>query len=169
MKSAGNAINGPRSKESGITLVETLIAMLILLFGLLAMAHVLSFGTIASKTLGRDSTKSTAYAHDKMEELLTLEFGDTTTDVTVNAPFPATGVGLTAGGSVPPSTPADGYVDYLDINGARTTSSEGAYTRQWQIINDATGLKRIIVVVTSTKSFRYGVSPSAVLVTFKTS
>ncbi len=161
--------NTRRLDQSGVTLVETLIAMLILLFGLLAMAHVLSFGTIASKTLGRDSTKTTAYAHDKMEELLNLAFGDTTTNVTVNAPFPANGIGLTAGGGITPGTPVTGYADYLDANGSRTTSGAAAYVRQWQIINDATGLKRIIVVVTSTKSFQYGATPSAVLVTFKTS
>ncbi len=169
MKSTRDFVNGLRSDESGITLVETLIATLILLFGLLAMAHLMSFGTIASKTLGRDATKSTAYAHDKMEELIGLDFADTTTNVTVNAPFTSDGVGLTAGGSIPPTAPASGYADYLDTDGARTTSSNAAYVRQWQIINDATGLKRIIVAVTSTRSLSYGAAPSAVLVTFKTS
>lgn len=155
--------------ESGITLVETLIAMLILLFGLLAMAHMLSFGTVASKTHGRDATKAAAYAHDKMEELLGLDFADTTTNVTVNPPFPSTGVGLTAGGSVPPTSATAGYVDYLDTDGARTSSGSAAYVRQWQIINDGASLKRIIVAVTSMRSFNYGATPAAVLVTYKTS
>ncbi len=161
--------NRRKSDESGVTLVETLLSMLILLFGLLAMAHVLSFGTIASKSLGRDATRAAAYAHDKMEELLGLEFTDTTTNVTVNAPFTSDGVGLTAGGSTPPTAAVDGYVDYLDTDGVRTTSGAAAYIRQWQIIDDSTSLKRIIVTVTSAKSFRYATAPSSVLVTYKAS
>jgi Tfp pilus assembly protein PilV len=153
--------------NSGMTLVETLIAILILMFGLLAMAHVLTFGTVASKTHGRDATKATAYAHDKMEELLGLQFNDTTTNVTVTPPFPSNGVGLTAGGSIPPTAATAGYVDYLDTNGARTTAALALYTRQWQIINDSTTLKRVIVSAVSNKSFKMGTSPTTVLVTYK--
>lgn len=154
--------------ESGMTLVECMIALLILLFGLLALAQVLAFSVVASKTYGRDATKATASAHDKMEELTTLKFTDTTTNVTVAPPFPANGVGLTAGGSIPPAAPVAGYVDYLDATGARTTAASAAYTRQWQIINDASNLKRIIVAVTSNKSFNYGIAPNTTVVTYKT-
>jgi Tfp pilus assembly protein PilV len=158
----------PVSDESGITLVETLIALLILLVGLLSMAQVLAFTVVASKTYGRDATKSTASAHDKMEELTSLKFNDTTTNVTVAAPFPSGGYGLTAGGSVPPTAPVTGYADYLDFAGARTTAANAAYTRQWQIINDSANVKRIIVSVTSNKSFHYGSAPSTTVVTEKT-
>ncbi len=156
------------SNESGMTLVECMIAMLVLLFGLLAMAQVLAFSVVASKTYGRDATKATAYAHDKMEELTNLNFSDTTTHATVSPPFPVTGVGLTAGGSIPPSTPVTGYVDYLDAAGVRTTAEGAAFTRQWQIINDSTHLKRIIVSVTSNRSFRNGTAPATTAVTYKT-
>jgi len=153
--------------ESGLTLVETLIALLILMAGLLVMAQTLTFTLAASKTHGRDAAKATASAHDKMEELTNLEFTDTTTNLMVTPPYTSNGVGLTAGGSIPPSTPVAGYVDYLDTSGARTTSGNAAYTRQWQIIDDAsfTDLKRIIVTVTSNRSFRVGTSPSTTLVT----
>jgi prepilin-type N-terminal cleavage/methylation domain-containing protein len=157
-----------KSDESGMTLIETLIALMILLVGLLSMAQVLAFSIIASKTYGRDMTKTTASAHDKMEELKGLRFADTATNVTVNPPYPANGVGLTAGGSIPPAAPAAGYVDYLNFTGARTTAAEAAYTRQWQIVNESATLKRIAVVVTSNKSFRYGAAPSTAVVTQKT-
>lgn len=156
------------SDDSGMTLVEALIAMLILLFGLLAMAQVLAFSIVASKTFGRDATKATAYAHDKMEELTGLNFADTTTNVTVTAPFPSNGAGLSGGGSIPPNAPTANYVDYLDANGVRTTAGASVYTRQWQIVNDAANLKRIIVVVTSKKSFKYGTAPTTTAVTYKT-
>jgi Tfp pilus assembly protein PilV len=154
--------------ERGMTLVESTMAILILLVGMLAMAQVLAFSVVASKTYGRDSGKVTAAAHDKMEELSGLQFSDTTTNVTVAPPYPANGTGLTAGGSVYPASATTGYVDYIDLTGGRTSSSAAAYTRQWQIINDSTNQKRIIVSVASNKSFRYGVAPSTTLVTQKT-
>lgn len=156
------------SEERGMTLVETMIALLILLSGLMAMAQVLAFSVVASKTFGRDSTRATAFARDKMEELDSLSFADVHANVTVNPPYPTDGVGLTAGGSIPPTSPAAGYCDYLDSAGARTTSAAALYTRQWQIMADGTNVKKIIVAVTSNKSFRYGTAPSTVLVTQKT-
>ncbi len=156
------------SCESGMTLVETMIALLILAFGLLAMTQALVFSVAISKTYGRDATKATASANDKMQELTSLQFTDTTTNITVTAPFPANGVGLLAGGSIPPAGTANGYVDYLDFSGTRTTQAAAAYTRQWQIIDDGANIKRIIVVVTSNRSFKNGVAPSTTLVTCKT-
>lgn len=154
--------------ESGITLVESMIAMLIMLAGLLGMAQVITFCAVAGKTYGRDATKATAAAHDKMEELTGLGFSDTTSNVTVDAPFPANGTGLTAGGSIAPSAPVQGYADYLDFTGSRTTAASAAYTRQWQIIDNSSSLKTIMVSVTSNKSFDFGEAPSTVLVTQKT-
>ncbi len=155
-------------EEAGISLVESLIAMVILLFGLLAMAQVLAFCVVGSKTFGRDSGKTTASAHDKMEELSGLSFTDTTTNVTVAPPYPATGTGLTQGGSVYPSSVVTGYADYLNGSGARTTASGALYRRQWQVINSSATSKTIIVSVTSTKSFKNGTAPTTVLVTQKT-
>jgi type II secretory pathway pseudopilin PulG len=168
MKQGERSMNGHLKDECGMTLVESLMAIVILLVGLLGMAQVLAFSVVASKTHGRDSGKATIAARDKMEELSGLQFSDTTTNVTVNAPFPANGVGLTAGGSIYPANPAAGYSDYLNFTGGRTSSGSPAYTRQWQIINDSANVKRIIVSVTSNRSFRYGTAPSTVIVTEKT-
>jgi Tfp pilus assembly protein PilV len=154
--------------ENGMTLVESMMAILILLFGLLSMAQVLAFCVMGSKTYGRDTGKTTASAHDKMEELAGLQFGDTTTNVTVAPPYPSSGVGLTAGGSIYPASPVDGYADYLDSAGSRTTGSSALYTRQWQIVNESASSKRIVVSVVSTRSFRNGAAPSTTLVTQKT-
>jgi type II secretory pathway pseudopilin PulG len=153
--------------QSGMTMVESMIAILILLSGLLFIAQVMVVSVMASKTLGRDAGKTTAAAHDKMEELMGLPFTDTSTNVTVAAPFSSDGVGLTAGGSNHPDTPITGYVDYLDHAGVRTTADDAAYTRQWRIINDSSSLKRIVVSVRSNESFQYGTAPSTVLVTQK--
>lgn len=155
------------SKEEGMSLIETMIALMILLFGLLSMAQVLAFSIMASKTYGRDATKTTASAHDKIEELMSLRFSDATSNLTVNPPYTADGHGLTAGGALPPAAPAAGYADYLDFSGARTVAANAAYTRQWSIVDESNTLKRISVVVTSDKSFRNGTAPATTLVTEK--
>jgi Tfp pilus assembly protein PilV len=161
-------MKSPLKDESGMTLVESMMAMLILLVGLLGLAQVLTFGVIASKAYGRDAGQATAAARDKMEELVGLQFADTTTNLTTNPPFSSGGVGLTAGGSIYPANPVDGYSDQLDSSGNRTTSASAVeYTRQWRIVNDSATLKTISVSVRSTKSFNYGVAPSTTLVTHK--
>jgi prepilin-type N-terminal cleavage/methylation domain-containing protein len=162
-------MSGNLKDEKGMTLVEVMIAILILLSGLLVMAQVMAFSVIASKTMGRDAGKTTAAARDKMEELMGLSFSDVTTNVTVAAPFPATGLGLTAGGSVYPADPVDGYVDYINQSGVRGTAASAGYTRQWQIVNTSAALKTLIVSVRSTKSFRFGIAPSTTLITQKAS
>jgi prepilin-type N-terminal cleavage/methylation domain-containing protein len=162
-------MHGNLKDEKGMTLVEVMIAILILLSGLLVMAQVMAFSVIASKTTGRDAGKTTAAARDKMEELMGLPFADTTTNVTVAAPFPATGVGLTAGGSVYPADPVNGYSDYVNPGGVRMASTSADCTRQWQIINTSATLKTIIVSVRSNKSFKFGSAPSTTLITQKAS
>jgi hypothetical protein len=85
--------------------------------------------------------RTTEYAQDKLEQLMALSFGDTTSDTRV---FPATtagGTGLTApGGSADTAAPANGFVDYLDINGNVLASGGGPpanwyYMRVWQVEN----------------------------------
>jgi type II secretory pathway pseudopilin PulG len=156
--------------ESGMTLIESMFAILILLVGLLGMAQVLTFSVMASKAHGRDAGKTTACARDKMEELVGLEFTDTTTNVTVTPPFTADGMGLSAGGSIYPEDPVDGYSDSLNETGTRTDEDSPAFTRQWQIIDDASNpnLKTIIVSVRSNKSFENGTAPSTTIITQKT-
>ena len=154
--------------ESGLTLVESLIAMLILLIGLLGLAQVLTISVMASKAYGRDAGLATAAARNKMEELIGLQFSDTTTNLTNSPPFASNGVGLTAGGSIYPADPIAGYSDRLDSTGARTTTASAVeYVRQWRIVNDSVTLKTISVSVRSTKSFNYGVAPSTTIVTHK--
>jgi hypothetical protein len=82
--------------------------------------------------------RTTEYAQDKLEQLMALSFGDTTSDTRV---FPATtagGTGLTPGGSSDTSAPSANYVDYLDINGNVLAAGGGPpanwfYMRAWRI------------------------------------
>ena len=157
--------------ESGMTLIESMFAMIIMLAGLMTMAQVLAFCVVAGKTYGRDAGQTTAAARDKMEQLTALRY-------TWNA---KTGVetaasGLTAGGSIYPDAPQLNYSDLVDSYGNiasyTPTAASGTtmmYTRQWKIENDVSGtLKKIMVSVKSNKGFGYVTMPSTVLVTSKT-
>jgi len=154
--------------EAGFSLVETLIAMFILVVALLALSQLFSMAIVLNKNGGRDATKTTVFAHDKMEELNSLAFGDTTTNVSVDPPYPATGKGLSPGGSILPAAPVTNYVDYLDQNGVRTAAASAVFSRQWEITAESGTLKRISVAVTSNRSFSLGAAPATFVVGYKT-
>ena len=161
--------------KGGFSLIETMIAMFIMVFALISLAQLMALAIVVNKNQGRDATKTTGFAHDKMEELSGLAFTDTTTNVSVS-PFSVTAsTGLSAGGNLPPTAPVANYSDTLDQFGARTTTAaQIAFTRQWQITNLPVGgpttYKQIAVGVTSNKSFRSGngALPVTVSVTLKT-
>lgn len=156
-----------RRSQAGISLLETLIALTILV---IVTVGVMSVATVAVETTenqGHLQSRVAEYAQDKMEQLISLSYGDgdlgagTGTDTTVFPPCspqtvnPAactTGTGLAVGGSSNPaspvSTPGNGYVDYLDNAGNPSSANQNwFYIRVWQIDKPAgtTNLKRITV------------------------
>src|SRR5229473_1781073 len=132
-----------RQSQSGMSLLETMIAVAVLLIvtaGIMSMALV---ATSTTENQGHLAARATEYAQDKMEQLISLAYGDgdatSGSDTTV---FPATnsgGTGLAIGGSSDPNAPAAGYVDYLDKSGNPLSIAGGAapatwyYIRVWQI------------------------------------
>jgi type II secretory pathway pseudopilin PulG len=136
VKTAGGTSRG----TAGFSLLETIFALGIL--AVIAMG-VLPLGLIAVTTTenqGHLMARSTEYAQDKLEQLLVLAYGDTTSDTRV---FPATnagGSGLAIGGSLNTNAPAGLYVDYLDIDGDVLAAGAGGappanwfYQRVWQV------------------------------------
>jgi len=197
MKSAkGGRKNRPRS-ERGSTLIETMLAVAILLIVIVGLLPIFVVGIQTTNQQADLATRTTEYAQDKMEQLLTLNainltsdgFNDGTTDTTV---FPSvtdgstgcTGSGAnTCGlggtmaasstvGSVPPAAAVKYFADYLDVNGNLLTSSTGAYyTRQWKVTTDSTAtLKTITIVATAVQGAGVkGLAPSSTLVSVKSS
>lgn len=150
----------PRS-QSGMTLLETVIALAILL---IVAIGVTTLGVVATQTTenqGNLGARTAEYAQDKLEQLISLSYADSSTDTTVfpacsatstSPPACSTGTGLSVGGSSDPnnpvSTPGNGYVDYLDVNGNPLTSSTNwYYIRVWKISTPAgtSNLKQITV------------------------
>ena len=104
-------------RDAGFTLIETMIALGLLL---VVATGILPLGLIAmnsTENQGHLLARTVEYAQDKLEQLMTLSYGDQTSDTRV---FPAAdvgGSGLTIGGSADPDAPVALYVDYLDPSG----------------------------------------------------
>jgi hypothetical protein len=154
---------GKRRDEAGISLIETMVALGILMIislGILSMAMV---SMTTTENQGHLAARTTEYAQDKMEQLLGLSFSDgqaggagtgtdtTSIDTTNNTYTLGTGGnGLIAGGSL--TTRTDGYVDYLDasgnpLGGGSTMPANTFYIRTWQITDTSSTLKAISVRV----------------------
>ena len=165
-------------RESGISLIETMIAMVVLAVGMLSTMSLFSLAVAQNSDKGDRATRTTEYAQDKMEQLLALSFTDSASDTTVSPTAATGGTGLggvmaggTTVGSVPPAAEVSNYVDYLTANGVvQTTSTGAAYCRQWSITTNAGGnLKTITVVARAlTATANQGAAPSTTLVSAKT-
>lgn len=161
--------------ERGITLLETMVATGILVVVAIGLLPLGIFATSAAENQGHLQARAAQYAQDKMEQLLALAYGDTTTDTTV---FPAQstgGTGLAIGGSADPANPAAGYVDYLDADGnllpvTGTTPPAGwFYERVWQVSQASSNLKQITVTAIVAHSMGHaGVTPQTTLLALKT-
>lgn len=151
--------------ENGVTLIETLIAVLIAVIGVFSVGGLIFQGTVTNKNQGTEVTRATIYAQDKMEKLLSLNFTNCTQPAssqpsscnTTNINATGWTDGLLAGGAIGPSVQATcpssgtsvGYIDFLDSNGIQLPGTSGAtscsaiissnisYVRMWQITDVA--------------------------------
>jgi len=126
-------------RDEGFSLLETVFALGIL--AIVAMG-ILPLGLLAVSTTenqGHLMARTTEYAQDKLEQLMALSFGDSTSDTRVFPGTNAGGTGLTPGGSADTTAPAANYVDYLDINGNVLGGGGGGapanwfYMRAWRV------------------------------------
>src|SRR5215470_4295231 len=179
----------PLNSQSGLSLIEALIALAVLL---VVAVGVLALGSVALTTTevqGHLMARTAEYAQDKMEQLLALKFCDATSDTTVLPTNPAGGQGLAgcsaplningtgAGGSSDPNAAAAGYVDYLDNGGNLLPIGAGGaapagwkYIRVWQIssANATNTVKQITVSVKVGSAPGSGLLPQSTLTALKT-
>ena len=180
-----------RKSQEGMSLLECMIALAILVVVAGSVMGLATIATSTTETQGHLASRTTEYAQDKMEQLLALRFCDgppntTATDTTV---FPAvvnaTGTGLagctnpggnpptaSSGGSLDPTAPAAGYVDYLDVSGNLVSSTANwEYIRVWQISLPAgsTSMKQISVLTQAHYAVgKDGQAPQSTVVALKT-
>ena len=160
--------------DRGTTLIETVIALGILL---VAMAGLLSMAVIATsltENQGRLGARTTEYAQDKLEQLLALSYADVASNTAVFPAATSGGTGLAIGGSSSPAAPAAGYVDWIDAGGTLLTSSGATapagwfYERVWAVTNPSTNLKQITVTVIVASSVGGAQIPQSTVTALKT-
>ncbi len=130
------------SDERGVTLIETMAAVLIAVIGVFSLGNVIFTATATNKNQGTEKTRATVYAQDKMEKLLSLDFTNCTAPAASQpSSCNTTGItdarwttGLLAGGPISPtqvtgpptatncpstSGASVGHVDFLDASGVQ--------------------------------------------------
>ena len=165
-------------REAGFTLIETMIALGLLL---VVATGVLPLGLMAmnaTENQGHLLARTVEYAQDKLDQLMALSYGDQTSDTRVFPAQNAGGSGLAIGGSANPDAPVERYVDYLDPSGTLvpsvgTTAPDGwYYKRVWSVTQFAPLLKQITVTVTVRSAAAAGTGgavPRATVTVLKTS
>ena len=146
--------------------------LLVVLVGLLSMAAV---ATSLTENEGHLAARTAEYAQDKMEQLLSLKFGDQQSDTTSFPTATAGGTGLAAGGSADPSAPVAGYADYLDRDGhllcpcAAEPPADWFYKRVWKVETVSATLKQITVTSTVSLAVAQAFAPKSTMAALKSS
>jgi prepilin-type N-terminal cleavage/methylation domain-containing protein len=178
-----------RSAQAGMTLLETMIALAILLVVAAGLMSIAAVAVSTTETQGHLAARTAEYAQDKMEQLLALRFcdggtnGKSGTDTTVFPAVIGAGTGLAGcsdmvngvpliGGNLTVSAPKAGFVDYLDGSGNLVAATGNwEYARVWQITVPAgsTGLKQITVLTQANHAVgSTAVVPQSTVVALKT-
>jgi type II secretory pathway pseudopilin PulG len=134
------------SSEAGFSLIETMVATMLLATALVTTAQLLVIATRANMGAQR-LTFAATLAQEKMEQLRGLSWGfddlglpitDLNTNLAVDPPT-QDGVGLQPSPANSLSANVGGYVDYLDRHGASLGGGAGAppantlYVRRWSV------------------------------------
>ncbi len=196
---ANSHLRRNRVSQRGMSLVETMIALAILLIVAAGLMGLAAAALSTTETQGHLAARTAEYAQDKMEQLMALTFCDGGTDGvsgTNTTVFPATtnpaGTGLAGctaatignvppappptpllGGSIDPTAPSAGFVDYLDASGNLVgAAANWEYIRVWQISQPAgtAGMKQISVRAQLRHAIgsNNGLLPSTTVVALKT-
>jgi Flp pilus assembly pilin Flp len=163
-----------RRDERGVTLIETAFAlglMIVTMIGLMSMGTI---ATVHTENQGHLAARTTEYAQDKMEQLLSLAYTDTASNTVVFPAASSGGTGLAVGGSSTTSTPVNGYVDWLALDGSLlgggTTAPGGwFYERVWQVSSLTSSVKLVTVTVTVRSSIGATLLPKATVTATKAS
>src|SRR5467141_2828398 len=168
MKFQRKVLSRNRKPQAGLTLMETMVALVMLLIVTTGVMGLAGMAVSTTETQGHLAARTAEYAQDKMEQLLALKFcdGDTSgtagTDTTVFPAVVGAGTGLagcsdmtagTAQGGGSLTTATNGYVDYLDASGNLVASTANwEYIRLWQIVAQGTNMKQISVLARASRA-----------------
>ena len=131
--------------EAGFSLVETIVATVLLATALVTSANLFTIATRANMAAQR-ATFAATLAQEKMEQLRSMTWGfddlglpasDYSTDITVDPPATG-GFGLAPSPDNTLSSNTDGYVDYVDrfgraLGGGINPVPNTMYIRRWSV------------------------------------
>ena len=164
------------SRQSGVSILETVIALGLLLVTNVGIMTIATVAITATENQGHEAARAAEYAQDKMEQLMSLAFGDSTTDTTQFPAVSTGGTGLAVGGGSDPNNPVTSYVDYLDNKGNPLTVTGGTapstwfYVRVWQVQTVTTTLKQLTVTAMVRNAVgKNGTAPQATVTSLKSS
>lgn len=160
--------------DQGSSLIETVVATALLLVVIGGLGSMGVVGMMTTENQGHLAARTTEYAQDKMEQLLVLAWGDSTSDTRVFPAAPGGGTGLSVGGSANPAAPVAGYADYLDKSGTLIATADGSaptgwfYKRVWAVSSPMANLKQIEVTVTVESTLGRTAPPRSTVTSLKT-
>jgi type II secretory pathway pseudopilin PulG len=139
------SVSRSRTNQSGFSLLETLVATVLLAGGVLATAQMFILAARGNQSANR-STYTATLAQEKMEQLRSLTWGfdqaglpvqDYVSNTAVDPPLD-NGVGLTPSPDNSLSANVDGYVDYIDrdgvsLGGGAQVPDGTIYIRRWSV------------------------------------
>jgi type II secretory pathway pseudopilin PulG len=162
------------NSERGTTLIETMIALTVLLAVMGGLITISALSSTTTENNGHLAARTTEDAQDKMEQLLVLAYTNTTSDTTVFPATPVGGTGLAIGGSLNTAAPVNGYVDWLATDGTLLGGGAAApagwfYERVWQVSQYSANVKQISVTVTTKWAMNQARVPSSTVVALKAS
>ena len=193
MRVHDKSLPGNGQSQAGMTLIETMVALAIMLVVSVGVMTVAGVAVSTTETQGHLAARTAEYAQDKMEQLLALKFcdggtnGQSGTDTTqypavagagatytglAGCSDPVKGVPL-SGGGLSTSSPTTGYVDYLDASGSPLSSTGNwEYVRVWQISipSSSAQLKQISVLTQARRAVgsNNGLLPQSTVTALKT-
>jgi Tfp pilus assembly protein PilV len=135
-----------RAGEAGFTLIEALIAMLILIFGLIAVSNLFVVAT-TSNQIGLYTTVATSEANETLERLMAVPFANlptvslspSTATHDPNDPWNAANWTTAANFGAVNSTPDVIVSGTLRFNATRNIPGVGNVITRWKIVNPGAG------------------------------
>lgn len=124
MKTAENRAAAGRAGQEGFTLIETLVAIVILVFGLMAVTNLLLVGA-TNNSVANQGSAATAIASERLEQLKQVPFVNLTSGTTTDAPRVIPGVGVINTTVTITRSPTDCQVRFITV----TSEGTGAMSR----------------------------------------
>ena len=139
--------------EEGFSLIEMMIASLVLLIGLISVASLIGY-SISSNSSSKNNTTATAAAEGQMEQLRSLEF-----DSLVDG-----GSTLNSSGSITfTGSPVSGYSTTVSLTDSDQIGKTVSYDVRWNVTT-INGLKKVTVAAQrSGGTFRLQQAPAQLI------